>query len=95
MKVSSNAAEQDYSGTLDIAVEGYVETNDYSLCRGELHELNVGCLNLKGTELMDRVGSFSHNGDKKVALYGCVIDETADKFNCDSMDASPITKQRQ
>jgi hypothetical protein len=94
LTVTSNAAAQDYSGTLDIAVEGYVETNDYSLCGGELHELNIGCLNFKGTELMDWVGSFSYNGDKKVTLYGCVIDETADKFNCDSMDASPITKQK-
>jgi hypothetical protein len=87
-----SAFAQEYDGALDITVEGYDETHDYSLCGGELHELNIGCLSDKGSEFVSAAWSFPYNGDKNVKLYGCVIDETADKFYCDSMDASPVTK---
>ena len=86
---------QEYSGTLDIYVEGANAGHEYSLCGGELHELNIGCLNFKGQEFIEGyVGEFAYNGDTKVKVYGCAIDETADKFSCDSFWASPITKMK-
>jgi hypothetical protein len=87
-----SAFAQEYNGALDITVEEYDKTHEYTLCGGELHELNLDCLNFKGSEFETNVGSFPYQGDKNVKLYGCVIDETASLFACDSMDASPITK---
>lgn len=92
--VPAQTFAQDYSGTLQIYVEGANTEHDYSLCGGELHELNISCLNFKGSEFPDIHGEYAYNGDTKVKVYGCAIDETADTFSCDSFWASPITKTK-
>lgn len=88
-------AQEDYNGTLEVYVEGADGEHEYTLCGGELSELNIGCLSFEGKEFVEGYyGEFPYKGDKKVKLYGCAIDETADNFNCDAITASPITKTK-
>lgn len=75
---------QEYDGALKIGVIGATPSHNYVLCGGEIHELHIGCMKFKGTEFVDGYyGEFYYVPHENVKLYGCVIDQTSHKHNCD------------